>query len=59
MGEHTQDSASPKGDFDPFGIARPDSALLKYYFLVSLLTGPGFPFAFVPLLFFQLSHFIF
>ena len=43
--------ASPKTDFDPFGITRPDSALLKYYFLVSLLAGPGFPLAFVPLLF--------
>ena len=51
MGDPTQDSAPPKSGFDPFGITRPDPALLKYYFLVSLLTGPGFPFAFVPLLF--------
>jgi len=41
----------PKTDFDPFAITRADSALLKYYFLVSLLAGPAFPLAFVPLLF--------
>lgn len=51
MVEHNEGSASPKSDFDPFQLTRPDSALLKYYFLISLLSGPAFPLAFVPLLF--------
>ena len=51
MVERNEGSASPKSDFDPFQITRPDPALLKYYFLVSLLSGPAFPLAFVPLLF--------
>ena len=51
MVERNERLASPKSDFDPFQITRPDSALLKYYFLVSLLSGPAFPLAFVPLLF--------
>jgi putative membrane protein len=37
--------------FDPKLIRRPDSSLLLYYFLISLLVGPAFPLAFVPLLF--------
>ncbi len=37
--------------FDPSTITRPDGALLNYYVLVSLLTGPFFPFVFLPLLF--------
>ena len=51
MVEHNEYSASPKSGFDPFEITRPDSALLKYYLLVSLLSGPAFPLVFVPLLF--------
>jgi uncharacterized protein len=42
--------ASPKA-FDPSKIARPDRALLTYYLIIALLTGPGFPFAFLPLFF--------
>jgi uncharacterized protein len=30
---------------DPRSITRPDPVLLKYYLIVSVLTGPGFPFA--------------
>jgi uncharacterized protein len=37
--------------FDPREIARPDRALLNYYLIVALLTGPGFPLAFLPLFF--------
>ena len=37
--------------FDPTSITRPDSALLRYYIAVSLLTVVGFPFAFLPLYF--------
>jgi uncharacterized membrane protein YdbT with pleckstrin-like domain len=37
--------------FDPRRISRPHKSLLYYYGLVSLLTGPGFPFAIVPLFF--------
>ena len=51
MVERNEVLASPKSDFDPFEITRPDSALLKYYFLVSLLSGPAFPLALIPLLF--------
>ena len=38
-------------EFDPRGITRPHSRLLKYYFLISLFAGPAFPLAFLPLLF--------
>lgn len=37
--------------FDPSQITRPDRALLKYYVIVSLLTGPGVFLAILPLLF--------
>jgi putative membrane protein len=37
--------------FDPHSIKRPDEVLARYYLLVSLLSGPFFPFAFVPLYF--------
>ena len=37
--------------FDPSKLARPDRTLLTYYTLIALLTGPGFPFAFLPLFF--------
>ena len=37
--------------FNPRRIERPDSSLLKYYVLISLLTGPGFMVMFWPLLF--------
>lgn len=42
---------STNNAFDPTAITRPDSALLRYYFVVSLLTIVGFPFAFIPLFF--------
>ena len=35
--------------FDPRSIQRPDPALLRYYLIVAVLTGPAFPFVFVPL----------
>jgi putative membrane protein len=35
--------------FDPFTITRPAPVLMYYYFLVSLLTGPFFVFALLPL----------
>jgi putative membrane protein len=38
-------------NFDPTKIVRPDNSLLIYYTLVSLLAGPGFPIAFLPLFF--------
>lgn len=34
--------------FDPSAITRPDPLLLKHYLIVSILTGPLFPFFFVP-----------
>jgi len=37
--------------FTPETISRPDPRLLRYYVVVSLLTGPLFPFVFLPLLF--------
>ncbi|MBM4089916.1 MAG: PH domain-containing protein [Planctomycetes bacterium] len=44
-------TSSGGASFDPSAISRPDRSLLKYYFLIALLTGPAFPFAFLPLLF--------
>jgi putative membrane protein len=38
-------------EFNPYAIARPDPALLKYYVIVSLLLGPAFFVALIPLLF--------
>lgn len=37
--------------FDPMQITRPERALLKYYMVTALLTGPGFPLVFLPLFF--------
>jgi membrane protein YdbS with pleckstrin-like domain len=37
--------------FDPTAITRPDRALLWYYVLIALLTGPAFPITVLPLLF--------
>ena len=37
--------------FNPGGLERPDSSLLKYYALISLLTGPGVVVMFLPLFF--------
>jgi putative membrane protein len=48
---HTPPSPNVPGSFDFHAIERPDSSLLKYYFIVSLFAGPAFPFVFVPLLF--------
>ncbi len=42
---------SDDADFDPLAITRPEPVLLKYYACVALLTGPGFPIAFLPLYF--------
>jgi putative membrane protein len=40
---------SPDRAFDPFGITRPAPVLMHYYGLISLLAGPAFVFALVPL----------
>ena len=40
-----------KGDFNPLELNRPDSKLMTYYLLVSLLTGPGIVVTIWPLLF--------
>jgi uncharacterized protein len=40
---------SSDGAFDPFAITRPSRVLMTYYALVSMLAGPGFPLALVPL----------
>ena len=37
--------------FDPSRITRPAPVLLTYYFLLSLCTGPAFPFVLLPLFF--------
>jgi putative membrane protein len=49
MSASTVVTAAPP--FDPAQITRPDKALLKYYVVIALLTGPGFPLVFLPLLF--------
>lgn len=46
----TATAANPVS-FDPSSIERPDRSLLWYYVLISLLTGPAFPLAFLPLFF--------
>src|SRR5215470_7561645 len=38
-------------NFNPGGLQRPDVSLLKYYALISLLTGPGIVVMFLPLFF--------
>jgi len=38
-------------NFNPGELERPDSSLLKYYALISLLTGPGIVVMFLPLFF--------
>lgn len=49
MNDNQQDQ---QGDqFDPMTIARPDRSLMRYYLLVSLLSGPFFPIAILPLFF--------
>jgi len=48
------DPSSHRHDGEPFDasrITRPDRTLLTYYFFVSLITGPAFPFVFLPLFF--------
>ena len=44
-------SVVKKEHFAPHAISRPDRVLLRYYAVVSALTGPFFPVAFLPLLF--------
>jgi uncharacterized membrane protein YdbT with pleckstrin-like domain len=41
----------PPPAFDPSKLTRPDPSLLTYYTFVSLLAGPAFPIAFLPLFF--------
>lgn len=44
-------TTSTNNSYDPTTITRPDSALLRYYVAVSILTVVGFPFVFLPLFF--------
>ncbi len=44
-------SATIPTTFDHRQITRPDPALMRYYLFVSILTGPGFFFAILPLFF--------
>lgn len=46
---HSEAAAS--GEFRPESITRPDASLLRYYLLVSIFSGPAFPFVFLPLFF--------
>jgi len=41
---------SEERPFDPYAIQRPAPILLRYYALASVLAGPFFPLAFIPLL---------
>ncbi len=45
------ETTSPESAFDAASIERPDEALARYYGLLSLLSGPFFLFAFIPLYF--------
>jgi putative membrane protein len=51
MSSSTPSSATAKQSTDPRQITRPDPALMRYYLIVSLLTGPGFFLAILPLWF--------
>jgi putative membrane protein len=42
------ETSSERG-FDPYAITRPSPVLMTYYALVSLVAGPAFPFALLPL----------
>lgn len=44
-------SVATGNNFDPSQITRPAPALMKYYLIVSLLTGPGFLLLILPLFF--------
>lgn len=44
-------SSGNNAGFDPRSITRPEPVLLTYYVWMSLLAGPLFPFAFLPLFF--------
>ncbi len=49
MSDNQQDQQND--EFDPMAIARPDRSLMKYYLMISLLSGPFFPIAILPLFF--------
>lgn len=49
MSDEEQDEQND--EFDPMAIARPDRSLMKYYLMISLLSGPFFPIAILPLFF--------
>ncbi|MCD4654158.1 PH domain-containing protein [bacterium] len=49
MNQHKKPKDSTQ--IDPLSISRPDSALLKYFIISALLTGPLFPFVCIPLYF--------
>lgn len=40
---------SSQSTFDPKHIDRPDRSLLTYFLIVSLMAGPAFPLAFIPM----------
>jgi putative membrane protein len=44
----SSETSSERG-FDPFAITRPSPTLMTYYALVSLVAGPAFPLALLPL----------
>lgn len=48
---HPSEPESTRPGFDPARITRPSPALMKYYIIVSLLTGPGFLLLILPLFF--------
>jgi putative membrane protein len=45
------DKPTVSPDFDPTAISRPDRALMRYYFVIALLSGPLFPVTILPLFF--------
>lgn len=49
--QNNSSSSADASAFDPSTITRPDPALLKYYVVIALLSGPAFPIAILPLLF--------
>ena len=47
----TESKPTADSDFDPLSVTGPDPILLKYYTAISVLSGPGLPFVFLPLYF--------
>ena len=44
-------SSGTGGAFNPYVLTRPDPALMRYYIIMALFSGPFFPIAIIPMIF--------